>query len=617
MNRIHKGQTARGFFNIGGSFGEVFGSVLASEEKIVAKNDIYCATLDIEKHESGVSVQTGSFKNVSDKEIIVKTLMSRFVFPGGEWEVYTQYNGWQNESKGVWQDLNTKITAEVGSVRSSAGAVPFMALWNKATNRGFAFHLLAHSSWEMSASKTFDNTTGEKSYVVIDLGISRKNFNVKLEAGEEIEIPKVLFYSVENKLDLDSYKLQGYYRQRTKKSEMPIVYNTWLYKFDRIDFENVQSQIKKAAEIGAEYFVIDAGWFGKGKEWWGSKGDWKENMTFGFKGRMREVSQMIRDAGLKFGFWLEIESAGNEADILEQYPDYFIEYNGMYFLDFANPKACEYITDKVAELVERFDAKYIKFDFNQDMLCDKAEKAFLDYHKGHRQVMRAIRERCPEVYLENCASGGLRMDLTDADLFDSYWISDNHSPYEGMRIYKETLRRMPPQMMEKWATIRSVSDFEPNYMSTKDKILSSHDCAWFFAVELKRSFLNGFIKGGPFGISTDLNLLSADTFEFIKNAIAEYKNEREFWRNAVCRIIADSDSVYSFEYSSPDFDEIKILTFSEKRNISSIIVYPVLDFDAEYEINGKTVSAADIKENGIDIEIADNFECAKLELKKK
>ena len=110
MNRIHKEETARGFFNIEGSFGEVFGQVQASEDKIVSKNDIYCATLDIQKHESGVSVQTGSFKNVSDKEIIVNTLMSRFVFHGGDWEVYTQYNGWQNESKGVWQMLNTKIT---------------------------------------------------------------------------------------------------------------------------------------------------------------------------------------------------------------------------------------------------------------------------------------------------------------------------------------------------------------------------------------------------------------------------------------------------------------------------------------------------------------------------
>lgn len=36
-------------------------------------------------------------------------MLSRFTLTGNEYEVYTQYNAWQHESKGVWQKLVTQI----------------------------------------------------------------------------------------------------------------------------------------------------------------------------------------------------------------------------------------------------------------------------------------------------------------------------------------------------------------------------------------------------------------------------------------------------------------------------------------------------------------------------
>ena len=56
------------------------------------------------------------------------------------------------------------------------------------------------------------------------------------------------------------------------RKEVPVMYNTWLYKFEKIDFENVASQVKRAKELGIEYFVIDAAWYGQG-EMWACRGD--------------------------------------------------------------------------------------------------------------------------------------------------------------------------------------------------------------------------------------------------------------------------------------------------------------------------------------------------------
>lgn len=46
------------------------------------------------------------------------------------------------------------------------------------------------------------------------------------------------------------------------------------------------------------------------------------------------------------------------------------------------------------------------------------------------------------------------MTLTNGLDFDSFWLSDNQSPYEGVRIFKDTIKRVAPQMIEKWATIQ-------------------------------------------------------------------------------------------------------------------------------------------------------------------
>lgn len=617
MKRVHLENTARGFFNISGSFGEVKGEVLLENDRVTAKSDTYKAVLTFENDPNGVLTQNGYFENTSDAALEVNRLMSRFVFHGGDWEVYTQFNAWQNESRGDWQPLTTCVSAFSDSARSCCGATPFIAIRNKQTEKGFVFHLLAHTAWEINVTKACYGA--EVSCTVVELGVNSAGFSKTLAPGEKIDLPEVISYGFERGLDLDCFKLHAYLNRRFPKCSMPILYNSWLYKFDRINSENVISQIQKAAEIGAEYFVVDAGWFGNGETWVEYRGDWYENMSYGFCGQMKAVSDMVRAHGMKFGFWLEIESAGGKANIIKEHPEYFIVYDGKYFLDFSNGEACKYITETVLKLVKRYDAEFLKFDFNQDMFRDCKNVSFSDYHKGHRGVLRAIKEAFPDIYLESCASGGMRMELSDMDLYDSCWLSDNHSPYEGMKMYKSTLLRMSPRFLEKWAAVRSLEGFKPIYNDSGvcDKLLSSHNCDWSFAVEVKPSFLAGFMRGGPFGISADLNLLSDEAFEHIKNEISGIKAERDFWESAVCHILADSPSVLSIEYRNEQMSKIKILTFALKRQQDGITVYPFVDQDAKYSCEGKSVSGRELSEDGLDVRIRGNYECTITELEKE
>lgn len=591
-------KSADQLWNIKGSFGEFDAEVKSDVDAFYAENGYISVNAKILKYDNGVCVRKGSVKNISDQEVVLSSLSSKFTFDGGEYEVYSQANSWQNESEGGWQTLTTSVSAFSKSIRNASGAAPFMVLWSNQQNRGTAFHLKAYSAWEMKISRVY--MSGEATCIEAEMGIYNQDISLKLGAGQEIELPEIIYYEVLNKTDMDCFKLHSFLNKMYPRRELPVIYNSWLYKFDRFTYDDILNQIKKAKELGVEYFVIDAGWFGEGDNWWPARGDWDENLTFGFRGRMAEIAEQVRKNGMKFGFWLEPECASKTAEIVRKHPDYFVEGKDSCFIDFANEEAKCYIFNKTCELIDRFGAEYVKFDFNADLNYDKYGTGFTAYFKGHNDYIKKLRQRYPNLYIENCASGGMRMTLRDGELFDGFWPTDNQSPYYSLRIFKDTLLRMPPQWLNGWISVRSAQKFSYAYGTDEmaDKLFATNDATWTDVVSVSFDFLEGFMKGRSVALSFDLTLLSEDVFEKLKAYISEFKNERDFWKNAVCHILVDTKTMLVLEFRNVDFSKIEIVVFTGKSKQDNICIYPVLDKDAQYEMDGKAISG-----NGIDIPI--------------
>ncbi len=619
MNIFKRNADAVSLWNISGDFGQLKGSVEKRNDSYYINNGTVEALSEIKKDESGVCVRRGYVKNVSDKVITFSALSSKFVLDGGEYSVYTQYNGWQNESFGGWQELVTTVCPRCESVRNASGASPFAVLWNKQTERGIVFHLNACSAWEMRFSRVYAG--GEAAYVEVELGVMKDGLSVGLLPGEEIELGEIMYYTASNKTDFDCHKLHSYLNKTYPRKSMPVIYNTWLYKFDSFTADDVRSQISPAKELGVEYFVIDAGWFGKGEEWWRTRGDWEENLTFGFRGEMKTIADEVRASGMKFGFWLEPETANGGTDIVKNHPEYFIEGDYTYFLDFSNSKAVDYIYEKTCELIDRYGAEFIKFDFNADMKYDIYHSGFLKYMRGHREYISRLKEKYPALYLENCASGGFRMAARDGALYDSFWLSDNQSPYEGLRIFKDTMLRMPPQWIECWAVICSAKGTPSPYSRKNeyaDKLIACDDALWDRVAGVQGDFLKGFLTGSPVGFSCDLTTFDEKLFADLKKFVTEFKKDREFFKNAVCRILTDTDSMLVLEFADEELSEARIIIFTKKARQNNICVFPVLDENAEYVLpDGKVRGAKDISENGIDFPIGDSFKAQFMTLEKK
>lgn len=564
------------------------GALEATTNGMLLTTPSYHITTRSEQKEGGVYLRHDTLHNTSDETLTFSTLRSRFVFDGGEYEVYTQYNGWQNESQGQWHTLATEITARCESVRSSSGATPFLALWNQQTNRGIAFHLLTDSSWSISAKRIY--APNENSYVGVELGIDAPNVNLNVGAGEHFDLPEIIYYEFFNRLDFDCWKLHRYCHARMPRRRLPVIFNTWLYQFDHITFENVAKQIPTAARLGVEYFVIDAGWFGKDSSWGANIGDWEENPNFGFRGRMLEIAEMVRSHGMKFGFWLEVERAVTNSDAAQKYPQYFIPYNGNCFLDFANPEARAHIFDVLSKLVDHYGVSFIKFDFNADLCFDHTAQAFTEYFKGYRTFIKLVRKAYPDLYISNCASGGIRMVLKNCEDFESFWYSDNQSPYHGMRIFKDSILRLPPQVLERWTTIATnPNNSIPSFRQTAPyHILATGDAVWGHKTEVTESWLKGFLSSGPLSFSCDLEALEEPVKEMLTAHIAQFKQERSFWLTAESRILADTPSILILQHNNPAFDTCIVQIFIHKIKQFGLSVYPVLDPNRQYSLSPQT-----------------------------
>ena len=592
-------------FTLHGSFALLSGEPVATDGGFEFEGNGLKLTANITKHPSGVVCRRDTVKNISDKPITISSALSKFVFNGGEHEVYTQRSVWCGERYGAWQPLVTEICAANDEIRHNAGAAPFTAVYNLQNGRGMAFHVLADGKWRLRV-RNFYSQSGSRKNLTVELGLDDSDLRAVLSPDEELQLPTVLFYSFTSKNDMDAYKLHRYCRDVYPTPSLPVIYNTWMSKFDNISYDILSEQLEAAKHIGAEYFVIDAGWFGRPNVWFDSVGDWEECADASMAGRMKEFADKVHSYGLGFGVWFEIERASLNSRAYAEHPERYLVEDGYAFVNFGDADVCRHILDTVSSQIEKYGVDFIKFDFNATLTYDADGLSFMNFFKGYRGFIRDLRQRFPSLYLENCASGGLRMALSNLDGFDSFWMSDDHSLYNQLEIFKNTLRRMPSNMLEKWITIGSIAPFEPLYGGgTTEKILMSGDAGWDHVETVNKNYLESVAVGGPIGISCDLTKLSDDLTETLRKLISEHKAERSFWAESECRILCDTPTLTVLQYSDSAQKKIKLFTFSSLPLQNSVTVYPVVDESAEYICSdGTTVSGAALAENGVDMFIS-------------
>ena len=218
----------------------------------------------------------------------------------------------------------------------------------------------------------------------------------------------------------------------------PIVHlSTSFYEMNDSTQGNVMAHLKAAQGLGFEVFWLDAYW---------TKGGFPAGMgNYGFpltmaepadrfpKG-LRPIGDAAHAAGMGFLVWFEPERVAAETFLAVQHPDWVIGGTKGGLFNLGIDKARDYMTSYLKAVIAAYGLDWLRFDYNIDPL-DYWKALDTDPNRGGMGEMRYIeglykmwddlRAAYPRLRIDDCASGGRRIDLETMSRALPLWRSDN------------------------------------------------------------------------------------------------------------------------------------------------------------------------------------------------
>lgn len=238
-----------------------------------------------------------------------------------------------------------------------------------------------------------------------------------------------------------------------------------------------------AARVGAEYFVIDAGWFKTAGNWSIDMGDWEpEDSLFG-EGGLQGILDEIAARGMKPGVWLEIESVGLQSGFAKAHPEALLHRNGQViggqrcFMDLRDPAVRTHIR-AVFERLYAMGVRYVKNDYNQTVGIgidtpgqpDKDPAQALSEHAA--AVLSLVDEVCTahsDFIIESCCSGAMRSDLGAVRHFYLQSVSDQEDYLREPSVVTGLSACLPPERVGVWACPYPVAiDYRESFRPSAD-----------------------------------------------------------------------------------------------------------------------------------------------------
>ncbi|GAA4982081.1 alpha-galactosidase [Kineococcus glutinatus] len=282
---------------------------------------------------------------------------------------------------------------------------------------------------------------------------------VVLAEGETYASPWS-FFTHGTGLDEAAARFHEFLRARPHhpSSPRPVVLNVWEAVYFDHDLDRLLELAERAAEVGAERYVLDDGWFRHRRGDDAGLGDWYVDEGVWPRG-LHPLVDRVRELGMQFGLWFEPEMVNPDSDLARAHPDWILSPGGrlplqarhQQVLDLANPAAASYVEERVSALVTEYGIDYLKWDHNRDLL-----EAGSTTRRGagvHAQTLAVyglldrLRARHPDLEVESCSSGGARVDLGVLERTDRVWASDCIDPHERQLIHRWTAQLLPPELV--------------------------------------------------------------------------------------------------------------------------------------------------------------------------
>jgi len=305
------------------------------------------------------------------------------------------------------------------------------------------------------------------------------------------------------------------------------VFNEWCTTWGNPSEENLTPILPILQELNIPYLVIDAGWYADSKNNWSTtQGDWNVCPTL-FPDGLKAFCDKIRSFGITPGLWFEPESVGEEAEIRKK-TDWLLKLDGnpikagpRYFFDFRNEEVREYLEEKLCTLIAECGLGYIKVDYNETIGigCDNNDmpgEGLRQHLVEVRKFYQKIKEKFPELIIENCASGGNRLAPSFIDITDLSSFSDAHECKSIPLIAGNLQFIMEPSKSLIWAVLQPDDNTRRLYYSLASLFL------------------------GRVCLSGQIHLLSEEKREIVKRSIILYEQVSRIINNGISYRHGDS-----------------------------------------------------------------------------
>ena len=341
----------------------------------------------------------------------------------------------EHDPQGAWIGEGNPFRMESKSGRSSCGRLPFF-------NVEMGGHgVIGAIGWTGDWTAAFYRTDAE---MRMQAGMRRTH--LKLLPGEEIRSPRIAM------LFWEGSRLHGHNLLRQfilahhspqvngQRAQAPISFATWGGNF--ADKHIAHGTWWKEQGLPLDFLWIDAGWFGADEpkeganvfnsQWGRFVGDWHANPGY-FPEGLKPVGDALKGMGIGFLLWLEPERVYKDTRWTREHPEWLIGPIGDNSLfNLGIPEARAMLTDFLSNLIAEGNISCYRQDFNMDPrpfwdaadAPDRAGIAEIRHITGLYALWDELLRRHPNLLIDNCSSGGRRIDLESISRSIPLWRSD-------------------------------------------------------------------------------------------------------------------------------------------------------------------------------------------------
>ena len=389
---------------------------------------------------------------------------------------------WSLESKDV-EDLQLEPSwaghavrcerfGQVGSMPVN-GFFPYIVMEDKKEDIFWGAQIAHNASWQMEVFRRGTQIHVSGGLADREFGHWMKNIAV----GESFTTPEaILSVCRGGGIDRISQRLTSALEREMDngpecEQSLPVMFNEYCTTWGDPSHENICNIVDTIKDKGFEYFVIDAGWYReKGIPWDLDMGDYNVSPEL-FPEGLDKTVEVIKAHNMKPGIWFEIDNVGEKARAY-QMDEHLLHRDGKVltttmrrFWDMRQQWVQDYLSEKVIGTLKKYGFEYMKMDYNETigLGCDGAESL----GEGLRQNMAGslafigkVKEEIPELILENCSSGGHKLEPLMMSKCSMASFSDAHECEEIPIIALNLHRAILPRQSQIWAVIKETDSLK-------------------------------------------------------------------------------------------------------------------------------------------------------------